>query len=318
MAKFPVEIDDKEGIIDAINNLLSGPGGLGQNFGGFTSSVLGYNDDPSTDPPAAVTGYMTSNFRTPYTNTNPLTKTYVPSIELKTAEFLDSQTIKFTYLTTQAAPPFAVGNNPTVRDSSNAYFNGSYGRAGIVQSTTDSCTVRISGDGTVKPAGDGGFIFLDGFGGAAFVSTDANVKVTVNGVSDRVFLSGSLENTVHYTTFEPSEFSVSYMINRYQGFTGTDPNEPTILYEFDKTICVKNYNWKTPIGTGTLPATAPATSLSRGVQPLEPVFASIIDEPGPGAYWYIFEMELVVTSGDTRITQVELLGRSITAQVVKQ
>ena len=36
MAKFPVEIGDSEGIIDSVNYLLSGPGGLGQNFQGFS------------------------------------------------------------------------------------------------------------------------------------------------------------------------------------------------------------------------------------------------------------------------------------------
>ena len=37
MSKFPVEISDQEGIVDAVNYLLSGPSGLGQNFGGFSS-----------------------------------------------------------------------------------------------------------------------------------------------------------------------------------------------------------------------------------------------------------------------------------------
>lgn len=389
MAKFPVEIEDKEGMVDAVNYLLSGPSGLGQNFAGFTSPVLGYNDGVAvtgasgtgtvatltfapqnsppflvgqsvrvsttvpegysglykitaatsssisylntttgnltnsdgvirSDPPAAVVGYMTSNFRTPYVNTDPLTKTYVSSIDLKSAEFLDAQTIKFTYLTTQTTPPFAIGNNPTVKDSSNDYFNDSYTPIGIVQSTTDYCIVRVTGDGTVKPAGDGGTIELDGFGDNAFVSTDANAKVTVNGVSDRVFLSGNLNNILDYTTFEDSEFSVSFMINRYVGSPTTDPNNPDFSFGFDKTICVKTYEWATPVGSGTLPATAGATSIQNGVRPLEPVFTAIIDQPGPGYYWYIFEVECVVASGDTRITRATLFGRSLSAQVVKQ
>ena len=389
MAKFPVEIDDKEGIIDAVNNLLSGPSGLGQNFEGFTSPVLGFNDGVAvtgasgtgtvatltfapqnsppfrvgqsvrvrttvpvgyqglykitaattssisylntttgnltnsdgvirSDPPQAIVGYMTSNFRTPYTNTNPLTKTYVPAIALKSAEFLNTNTIKFTYAETQVTPPFALGNNPTVYDSSNSWYNGSYGQAGIVQSTTEFCIVRVRDDGTVQTAGDGGFIFLDGFGGEAFVGTDANAKVQVNGVSDRVFLSGNMNNILDYTTFEASEFSVSFMINRYVGSPTEDLTNPGFSFEFDKTICIKTYDWATPVGTGTLPPAASAGSIQNGVQPLEPAFTAIIDQPGPGYYWYFIEIELVVVTGDTRITQATLFGRSLSAQVVKQ
>ena len=36
-AKYPVDIGDDEGIVDAVNYLLSGPSGLGQNFSGFSS-----------------------------------------------------------------------------------------------------------------------------------------------------------------------------------------------------------------------------------------------------------------------------------------
>jgi len=52
MSKFPVEKTDKEGIIDAVNYLLSGPGGLGQNFQGFSSWTK---------------GYLTGNYRPPFT-----------------------------------------------------------------------------------------------------------------------------------------------------------------------------------------------------------------------------------------------------------
>lgn len=52
MAKFPVEVGDPEGIVDAVNYALSGPAGLGQNFGGVNYSQ-----------PAWLTG----NFRPPFT-----------------------------------------------------------------------------------------------------------------------------------------------------------------------------------------------------------------------------------------------------------
>ena len=76
-AKFPVELSDQEGIVDAVNYLLSGPAGLGQNFSGFSD----FN-------PAWLTG----NFRTPYTVTTPA-NLYVAPISLSTAEMLDERKI---------------------------------------------------------------------------------------------------------------------------------------------------------------------------------------------------------------------------------
>jgi len=52
MAKFPVEAGDMEGIVDAVNYTLSGPAGLGQNFGGVNYS------EPA---------WLTGNFRPPFT-----------------------------------------------------------------------------------------------------------------------------------------------------------------------------------------------------------------------------------------------------------
>jgi hypothetical protein len=52
MSKFPVTSNDDQGIIGALNYLLSGPSGLGQNFEGFSNYNL---------------GQITGNSRTPYT-----------------------------------------------------------------------------------------------------------------------------------------------------------------------------------------------------------------------------------------------------------
>jgi len=51
MASYPIEATDTSGVIDAVNNLLSGPSGLGQDFSGFTSFVP---------------GFVTGSTRTPY------------------------------------------------------------------------------------------------------------------------------------------------------------------------------------------------------------------------------------------------------------
>ena len=88
-AKYPVELSDQEGIVDAVNYLLSGPAGLGQNFAGFSS----YSPV-----------YVTGNFRIPYTQVDPASL-YVPPIALSNAEQLDDRTIKYTFASAQPSPP---------------------------------------------------------------------------------------------------------------------------------------------------------------------------------------------------------------------
>jgi len=102
MAKYPVEISDTEGTNDAINYLLSGPSGLGQNFKGSSAYV-----------PSDLTG----NFRPPFSILAPTAPAYanlyVPPIALSTAERLDGFTWKFTFASPMVAP-FALGQGPFV------------------------------------------------------------------------------------------------------------------------------------------------------------------------------------------------------------
>jgi len=83
MAKFPVERSDSDGIADALNYVLSGPAGLGQNFSGVSVSE---------------TGYLTGTIRPPYTLPTPV-DVYVPPIPLSTSEVLTPTTFKFTFQT---------------------------------------------------------------------------------------------------------------------------------------------------------------------------------------------------------------------------
>jgi len=50
MASYPVEAADTSGVVEAVNNLLSGPGGLGQDFSGFASYVPGFVTGASRTP----------------------------------------------------------------------------------------------------------------------------------------------------------------------------------------------------------------------------------------------------------------------------
>ena len=249
MSKFPINPGDSDSAItDAINYTLSGPGGLGQNFKGFSSPVI------DSGPPTNVTAYLTGNYRPPFTQRWPAS-TFVAPIALATAEYLDPRTIKFTYATPQATPPFVLGNGVDAEGTSiPAVYDHYYSGVGVVESTTTYCIVRIDGDGTTPASGTGGNIGYNPFIPFTWVSTDANAKVTVNGASDRVFISAQLNSILTYTATQESEITYSVMINRYYATTNSDPTNPD--FQWDTTIAVKNYNM------GLVPTTGSVYSLS--------------------------------------------------------
>lgn len=315
MAKFPVELGDEEGIIEAINYTLSGPAGLGQNFQGTSSNVV---QGTNTAAPFNQTAFLTGNFRTPFVSAAPAA-TYVNSINLASAEFIDSRTIQFNFAETQAEPPFALGNNIQVDGvvSATYDYNGKYTGTGVVVCTTEYVVVRIVGDNRTYANGYGGQAEYNAFGGFAFVSTDMGAKVTVNSATDRVFISAQLNNVLSYTSTETSSVTYTVMINRRKAFPTNDPTNPDYVFGDTETITAKNYYMQTEAGSGTLPAANPGT-YQVGVQPLETIFTSIIDLPDLGYYWYLLDIEVDVTGGDAVITQSQLTNRSISVQVVKQ
>ena len=314
MAKFPVEVSDAEGIVEAVNYVLSGPAGLGQNFQGYSSNVVQGTNDAA---PFNDTAYITGNFRTPFTSPDPSTTTYVAPIALKSSEYIDPRTIKFTFATTQASPPFALGNNIEINYVNDVY-DGAYVPIGVIQCTTDFALVRITGDGKVYPSAFGGEISYNAFGGFAFVSTGAGAKVTVNSVTDRVFISAQLNNVLYWSATEPSVFNYTVMVNRRTAFPTNDPTNPDFEFGDVETISTKNYYMQVDAGSGTLPPAAEPGSYQIGIQPLETIFTSIIDTPPVGYYWYIIDIEIDNMGGDGVITYSELTNRSISVQVVKE
>jgi hypothetical protein len=286
MAKFPVEINDDEGIVDAVNNLLSGPSGLGQNFAGFSS----YS-------PA----YLTGNYRTPFTWPT-LRNLYVAPIALSTAEFIDSRTLKFTFASAQPSPPFEQGNPINITGSSESWYDGYYTTIGVVSCTTTYCYVRLSSDNTTQPTGTGGTIGLDIMDSA--ISTDCNARVTVTGGTDRVFISGQLDQKVHYEVLSGTQdLNVSILVNRYQGFLNDDPVNPDYLFNFDGTVAEKVYTITGLTGTGY-------TDL------IETVYSTLLDTPAPGYYWYI--LEVTYSGTDIQVLDSDFGLRSLSTQVVKQ
>jgi len=300
-SKYPIETSDSEGIVDAINYLLSGPSGLGQNFAGFSSFT-----------PAWLTG----NFRSPYTSSS-VAKLTVAPIALSTSETLDGRTFKFTFNIAQPAPPFANGNNVTIAGVLDPFYNGTYAVIGIVECTTTYVILRTVETYAIPyPPSTGGTASLNTGTGA--LSTDANARVTVTGATDRIFVSGQVAQLIEYVVTTAGNLKVTVEINKYYGFQDPLPVNPDIKFDLRSTIARRVYNYPLPIGTGTL-------SL------LETVFSSVVDQPDPsvpvstdpefswtGFFWYILDVSFEFTTGAGSITTDELGFRSLSAQVVKQ
>lgn len=289
MAKFPVEISDTEGIIDGLNYVLSGPSGLGQNFAGFSSY------EPA---------YLTGNFRTPFSQPT-LRNLYVAAIGITDCYFVDDRTFIVNFSSTRPSAPFNPGDQIKLTGvSGDSYWDGRYSTIGILSCTTTSCYIRVSSPTTGIATGTGGTIELN------IVdldnSTDCNARVTVTGGTDRVFISGQVDQTVNYEVLSgPADMNVYIAVNRYIGFLNDDPVNPDYLFNLDGTVAEKQYSFTGLSGTGTLPL-------------IETVFSTLLDQPKPGYYWYILELRYESPSGTVVPTSVGLGLRSLSSQVVKQ
>jgi hypothetical protein len=304
MPTYPIEANDSEAIASGLNYVLSGPSGLGQNFQGFSA----YSAAPFPGP--ATTTFLTGNYRPPFTQPS-IALLYVPFIDFNLGEMLDGQTYKFTFVSAQASPPYALGQPIEVTDSPDSEYNQRY-VIGVVECTTTYVILRSE---TVQPIiANTTSGTLNWFNTGAtrdglplYSGTDCNAKVTVFGASDRVFVAAQLNNVISYTT-DASTYDFYYFvnINRYIGSPNNDPTNPEFVFSFDKTVSQSYYNFPTLTGTG---------SLSN----IESIFTTVIDEPDPGYYWYILEVWTgTPDEGLCNVTSMELGLRSLSAQVVKE
>ena len=294
MAKFPVEISDTEGIIDGLNYLLSGPSGLGQNFAGYSTYQV---------------GYLTGNYRTPFTQPT-FRNLYVSPINLATSEFIDGRTLKFTFQTAQPFPPFTPGDNVTVAGVSNDWYDYRWTPIGVVECNETYCLVRTGQEYTppFQLVGGGGTISLTNNG--ILESTDCNARVTVTGDTDKIFISGQLENSFYYTG--TGDITITVQLNRYRGFPNSDPVNNDFFFEFDGTVAQKVYTYSVT-GTGNTPV-------------IDTIFSTILDQatkyndnpatPWTAYYWYIMEVQFDSTT--VNMTSAKFGLRSLSAQVVKQ
>ena len=311
MAQYPVQSGSEQATTEGLNYVLSGPGGLGQSFDG----TVGSSDV-----------YLTGNFRKPYTQ--PTTANlYVPEIDLSKAEMLDSRTFKYTFTTTQAAPPFSNGNGLSIfgftnniyntYPSSNANRNRNLSQIGVVECTTDYVIIVSVVSTTVQPSEttaakifyySTGIDVVDPLNDDNFVTTDGDVRVTVAGGTENVVLGGQALLTLDYICTSPVTFYLVMEIDRYSGFTNNDPTNPDFLFNFDATLAYQVYTYSVAAGTGT-------------IGPINTYFTSLLDNPAPGYWRYFYNIGLgsdATTIPQFQITQATVGLRMLTAQVLKQ
>jgi len=284
MSHYP--INTQQGLYQAVNYLASGPSGLGQNFEGYSD----YN-----------TKYLTGNYRLPFTQSN-VAKVYVANIACSSAVQLDDYTFQYNFTTVQSTPPFAQGEPIIGYNFANDYYNGQWSPIGVANCTTSYVVVKgqsaAPGTGNTTTGNIGYTITNSGL----VSSTDCNARVTVQGGTDRVFISAQLTDTLSYVGSGNLTYTVQ--VNRYIGTLNNDPKNPDYLFNFDATISQKVYNFNSLTGPGTLPE-------------VETIFNTVIDTPAPNYYWYILEVEFEST-GNLNVSQAALGLRSLSVQVVKQ
>jgi len=296
MSQYPVESNEQ--LYQAVNYLLSGPGGLGQNFAGYSTYAQGYS---------------TGNFRPPFTNTAGA-NLFVAPIPLGVSEMLDERTWKFNFASPEVTPPFVPGQPITVLGVADSYYDGDYEPIGVVECTTTYVIARTDGYFDIEPPSSGGDVyFYNTFrsGSEATLSTDANGKVTITGATDRVFLSAQLNNVISYINASSTNFRYTVRINRLKGFVTSDPINPEYRFIPDATIAERVYEY-TLTGSGSL-------------DDVETIFTAIIDEPEIGYYWYILEVQYKNLDWDGtgslpafQVTDAVFTQRGLSAQVVKE
>lgn len=406
VAKYPVEVSDEEGQVDAINYLLSGPAGLGQNFSGFSTFAPAYLRPASREPfvtpnpvpikefygisnaepcdingvpvaPNALTRYVKFTYTTPFA-VAPLT--YGQTIDVLNvvdgglpsgvgAAFSLSGTRVATvgtqsyqmYPTTVTGTGFGAyvgvdllpdpggaytlantdvsvfslfpgygynigdtllitgdllgGTTPandltlTVTATDSGFFNGVYR---TWSGTTNDVIVITSQEYNWPNYVSGGDVGVD-FSNLN-LSTDCNGRVTVNGGTDRVFVSGQLLLNTTYNCTTPSEFDIIVSIDRYTGYLSTAAGSNDFVFDRPITTVAERRFHYNITGAGT-------------ITDLETIFTQFIDGPDIpfGYYWYLLQFKFATEDangnpypGDATLGPVELGLRSLTAQVVKQ
>lgn len=302
MANYPLINDSNTK--DAVNYLLSGPAGLGQNFQGFSS----YNSVYVTGFYRKPYGITTSTSQIPAWYVAPITVTNAYPINVDASGETNYFTITFA---AQSTPPFYIGQTVTVSgvvdSSGTGFYNDTYVVYGVVNYTSTSVTIRTSKKYVWPTYVSGGTIGTNLVATAGFVSTDCNARIKVFGASDQVFVTAQLNPTFNYTCTDAANVTIQVAINRYIGQPNTaDIGSVDYVFNFDSTISQRFYTQDVSVGAG---------NLNFG----DAIFTTVLDSPPLNYYWYIAEIYITLNSGNFVCNYVEIDGpRSLTAQVIKQ
>lgn len=275
MAKFPVEYSDSEGVVDAVNYLLSGPSGLGQNFQGFSAYVPAYIRPASRQP-----WDLDIN-----STLNPSIYLSIPISNITIVGGNPSKLIQVTFTTPFADPPFQFGDRLDIAGVTETGTGTSLnGASDVVYScTTTDVTLGYNADfdeRTWKTYVSGGTIGRDFTNYAT--STDCNGRVTVSGATTQVFVSAQLNLEWEYTCTTATTYNVIVQIARLKGFPSTTPGSNDYLFA-DSVIVSKKNNIRT-------------VTPGAGTQALESIFTTVLDGPNLdfGYYWYILEVYFAI------------------------
>jgi len=272
MAQYPIEIDDQAGLNEAVNYLLSGPAGLGQNFQGFSAYLPAYLR-PSTRQPWDLDIDSTLN---------PSVYLALSISNIVPVGVQPTREIQVTFSSAQPSAPFEYGDRVQIIGANpGADYNGTYT---VYSCTTTDVILFTTGSFTYPAYVSGGTVGRNYLDGTA-MDTDCNARVTVAGPTDQVFVSAQLNLSYEYDCTTATNYDVIVRITRLRGFPDTTPGSND--YQFKDTVLVsrKTFTKSLTVGTGT--------------DTLEAIFTTVLDGPNLdfGYYWYILTVEYVMPGG---------------------
>lgn len=239
MAKYPVEQGDNLGQTDAINYLLSGTQGLGQSVQGTVFSTSALQNGNSVAPFTAATASL-----------------YI-SESLASVDWLDGNTLKFTFTTPASVVPyFALGQSLTVSGTTISQYNITY--TSVVQTTTTFVIVKTETAVPNMGSGTGGTISQNAGATSTlkYLHTDCFGIAVIAGGFDNAVISAQIKNTIQYAAVNPSSMTYKVTINRYKLLpTG---------FEYDATVAYQQYTAQIPTTTNA----ATALSITSGTKAL--------------------------------------------------
>jgi len=256
MAKYPVESSDQEGVIDAVNYLLSGPSGLGQNFDGFSAYLPAYLR-PSTRRPWSI----------PIDSTlNPSVYLNIPISDAVPVGGNPSQFVTFTFATPQATAPFQYGDKLEVYDVVSTGPGEPYNFAdgyNVFSCGTTAVTIITSEAFEWQTYSSGGWVGRDYLNYP--ITTDCYGTVTVQGATTQVFVSAQLNMAWEYDCVNAGDYNVVVSIVRERGFQSTTAGSSEYLFADPVLISEKTFIKTVTPGPGT--------------DTLEAIFTTVLDGP---------------------------------------